>query len=76
MFPSCFVLRYSYHRIKQIFRCDYDLELVPVVDYKGTRYAPKKYNLVRTDGTIELANVTLDALRQYLSVEGYPLKDK
>lgn len=76
MYPLCFTLPYTYWRIRQIFKCDYDLDLVAVVSYKGSRYSPKKYNLVRPDGTIQLANVTLDVLRQYLAAEGYPLKDE
>lgn len=76
MYPSCFTLNYTYHRIKQIFKNDYDLDLIAVISYKGTRYAPKKYNLVRSNGTIELENVTLDTLRQYLTTEGYTLKDE
>lgn len=39
--------------------------------YKGSRYSAKRYNLVRSDGSIQLANVTLDALREYLLSENY-----
>lgn len=63
--------RYSFWTIKKIFLNDYDLSLVPVMAYKGSRYSAKKYNLVRSDGSIELANVTLDALRTYLDSENY-----
>ena len=63
--------RYSFWTIKKIFLNDYDLSLVPVMAYKGSRYSAKKYNLVRSDGSIELANVTLDALRTYLYKENY-----
>lgn len=71
---ACFIKRYSYHRIKQIFRDDYGLTLESVMEYKGTRYGqPRKYNLVKENGEIELANVTLDALREHLTKEDYPL---
>lgn len=63
--------RYSFWTIKKIFLNDYDLSLVPVLAYKGSRYSAKKYNLVRSDGSIKLANVTLDALRMYLASENY-----
>lgn len=63
--------RYSFWTIKKIFLNDYDLSLVPVMAYKGSRYSAKKYNLVRSDGSIQLANVTLDALRMYLASENY-----
>ena len=63
--------RYSFWTIKNIFLADYELSLVPVMAYKGSRYSAKKYNLVRSDGSIELANVTLDALRTYLDSENY-----
>lgn len=63
--------RYSFWTIKKIFLNDYDLSLVPVMAYKGSRYSAKRYNLVRSDGSIELANVTLDALREYLLSENY-----
>lgn len=63
--------RYTYWTIKKIFLNDYGLTLVPVVMYKGSRYAPKKYNLIKESGEIELANVTLDALRSYLASENY-----
>ena len=63
--------RYSFWTIKKIFLNDYDLSLVPVMAYKGSRYSAKKYNLVRSDGSIQLANVTLDALREYLLSENY-----
>lgn len=63
--------RYSFWTIKKIFLNDYDLSLVPVMAYKGSRYSAKKYNLVRSDGSIELANVTLNALRMYLYKENY-----
>lgn len=63
--------RYSFWTIKKIFLNDYDLSLVPVMAYKSSRYSAKKYNLVRSDGSIELANVTLDALRMYLDSENY-----
>lgn len=63
--------RYSFWTIKKIFLNDYDLSLVPVMAYKGSRYSAKKYNLVRSDSSIELANVTLDALRTYLDSENY-----
>ncbi len=72
---DCFIKNYSYHRIKQIFRDDYGLTLQRIYTYKGTRYGkPIRYNLVTEDGTIELANVTLKALRQHLTAEDYPLK--
>ena len=63
--------RYSFWTIKKIFLKDYDPSLVPVMAYKGSRYSAKRYNLVRSDGSIELANVTLDALREYLLSENY-----
>ena len=63
--------RYSFWTIKKIFLNDYDLSLVPVMAYKGSRYSAKRYNLVRSDGSIELAKVTLDALREYLLSENY-----
>ena len=63
--------RYSFWTIKKIFLKDYDLSLVPVMAYKGSRYSAKRYNLVRSDVSIELANVTLDALREYLLSENY-----
>jgi hypothetical protein len=63
--------RYSFWTIKNIFLADYELSLVPVMAYKGSRYSAKRYNLVRSDGSIELANVTLDALREYLLSENY-----
>lgn len=63
--------RYSFWTIKKIFLNDYDLSLVPVMAYKGSRYSAKRYNLVRSDGSIQLANVTLDALREYLLSENY-----
>lgn len=63
--------RYSFWTIKKIFLNDYNLSLVPVMAYKGSRYSAKRYNLVRSDGSIELANVTLDALREYLLSENY-----
>lgn len=63
--------RYTYWSIKKIFLADYELSLVPVLAYKGSRYSAKKYNLVRSDGSIQLANVTLDALREYLLSENY-----
>ncbi|MGN0336724.1 MAG: hypothetical protein ACI4EE_04435 [Lachnospiraceae bacterium] len=46
------------------------------MEYKGTRYHAQRYNLVRPDGTVELANVTLDGIRAGLFVEGYPLKEE
>lgn len=44
--------RYSFWTIKKIFLKDYDLSLVPVMAYKGSRYSAKRYNLVRSDGSI------------------------
>ena len=63
--------RYSFWTINKICLKDFDLSLVPVMAYKGSRYSAKRYNLVRSDGSIELANVTLDALREYLLSENY-----
>lgn len=71
MQPKDLKKRYSFWTIKKIFLNDYDLSLVPVMAYKGSRYSAKKYNLVRSDGSIQLANVTLDALREYLLSENY-----
>ena len=71
----CFVTKYSYWRIRQIFHDDYALDLVRVIEYKGTRYGkPTRYDLVNELGEVELSYVTLDALREYLTTEGYPLK--
>ena len=74
---DCFIRPYSYHRIKQIFRDDYLLNLERIYIYKGTRYgqAPR-YNLVNVDGEIVMYNVTLQALRIYLTNEDYPLNKK
>lgn len=76
MYPSCFTLPYTFWRMKKIFKQDYHLEIVPVVEYKGSRYHDKLYDLVHEDGTIEMANVTLNGLRRGLTVEGYPLKEE
>lgn len=76
MNASCTIPRYTYWRIKKILKNDFALDLVPIVEYKGTRYHAQRYNLVRPDGTVELANVTLDGIRAGLFVEGYPLKEE
>lgn len=71
-----FVKQYTYWRIRQIFKDDYALKLVPADDYKGTRYGqPKRYHLVQEDGTNVYENVTLFALRKALTLEGYLLKE-
>ncbi len=71
---DCFIRPYSYHRIKQIFKNDYLLNLERVYIYKGTRHDKfPHYNLVNSDGKIVLGNVTLQALRIYLTKEDYPL---
>lgn len=71
---DCFIRPYSYHRIKQIFRDDYLLNLERIYIYKGTRYNKfPRYNLVNADGEIVMYNVTLQALRIYLTNEDYPL---
>ena len=70
------VTRYSHQRIKQIFKEDYHLTVTPIVIYKGTRYGKHmRYNLINELGKIVMYNVTLDALRMYLTSEGYPLRN-
>jgi len=70
-----FIKPYTHHRIKQIFRDDYHLKLVNVTEYKGTRYGQSpRYNAINIDtNETVLHNVTLQALREYLTSEGYPL---
>ena len=71
---DCFILPYSYHRIKQIFRDEYNYSLERIYIYKGSRYGkPNLYKLVDSDGNTVLANITLQALRAYLTAEGYSL---
>lgn len=76
MNANCCTPRYTYWRIKKIFHEDYALDLVAIVAYKGSRYSAQRYNLVDSEGNIAFANVTLDALRRALFIEGYPLKEE
>ena len=76
MNSNCCIPKYTYWRIKKIFREDYALDLQKIIGYKAARYSAQRYNLVHPDGTVELANVTLDGLRAGLFVEGYPLKEE
>ena len=74
---KCFVKKYTYWRIKEIFLNDYHLTISKVFIYKGERYnQPARYNLIDENNNIVVANVTLDALRENLTKEDYPLTDK
>ena len=68
------VLPYTYHRIKAIFKEDYGYSLERIFIYKGGRYGqPLRYKLVDSYGETIVNNTTLDALRAYLTSEGYTL---
>ena len=71
---DCIILPYSYHRIKSIFKEDYHYTLERMFLYKDGRHgSPVHYKLVDSDGQTVLSNVTLQALRAYLTSEDYPL---
>lgn len=71
------MIKYTYWHIKNIFNNDYGLTLESTHEYKGGRYAPLRYNLINNStGSIEVPNVTLDALRIFLESAGYSLKDE
>ena len=66
------VTNFTFWKIKKILKNEYGLSLFRIFEYKGTRYGqPKKYDLIAEDGTIVASPVTLFALRELLTKEGY-----
>lgn len=70
---SCFIKPFTYWQIKKILKYEYWIDLERVQIYKGNRYGkPNKYVLLHEDGTLAYKHeVTLDILREYLTLEGY-----
>ncbi len=67
---------YTFWRIKQILRDDYNISLEKVWGYKYRRGKCTSYRLVSlTDGSVIVKETILDHLRILLTEEGYPLKD-
>lgn len=66
---------YTYWRIRHILELELNLDLVPIIEYKGNRNGkPKKYNLVdKNTGTVVCENCTLDVIRLVLTQHNYPL---
>ena len=75
----CFIKPFTYWQIKNILSNDYWIELQDINDYKYARYGRKKRYVLVYEQTGELAfqdYVTLDSLREYLTLQGYTLDYK
>lgn len=68
-----FIQPFTYWQIKKILKNEFWIQLERVYYYKGSRYGkPNMYVLLNEDGTLAFPReVTLDNLREYLTMEGY-----
>lgn len=54
----------------------FGITLIKNTGYKKNRYGISTYQMLETDNdTIKAQEVTLDALRNFLTIEGFPLKN-